>query len=103
VFSNDNDNSPSIGGRFFGQSSFAKHTIVSDKSVVNAKDFGLSRDDLKLLAPLGCGFQTGSGTVINVANAGPEDAIAIVGIGGVGMAAVMVRHVLHTITTVPPS
>lgn len=81
--------SGSIGGRFFGQSSFAKHTIVSDKSVVNVSGLGLERDDLKLLAPLGCGLQTGSGTVINVAKAGPEDAIAIVGMGGVGLAAVM--------------
>lgn len=79
----------SIGGRFFGQSSFAKHAIVSGKSVVNVKGMGLSRDDLKLLAPLGCGLQTGSGTVVNVAKAGPEDVIAIVGMGGVGLAAVM--------------
>ncbi|KAI7775012.1 hypothetical protein LA080_007482 [Diaporthe eres] len=79
----------SIGGRFFGQSSFAKHAIVSDKSVVNVSGLGLEREDLKLLAPFGCGLQTGSGTVISVAKAGPEDAIAVVGMGGVGLAAVM--------------
>lgn len=79
----------SIGGRFFGQSSFARHAIVSEKSVVNVGGLDLQRDDLKLLAPLGCGLQTGSGTVISVAKAGPEDAIAIVGMGGVGLAAVM--------------
>jgi Zn-dependent alcohol dehydrogenase len=79
----------SIGGRFFGQSSFAKHAIVSGKSVVNLQGLNLSRDDLKLLAPLGCGLQTGSGTVINVAKAGEKDVIAIVGMGGVGLAAVM--------------
>jgi len=100
VFSTDDGNNPNIGGRFFGQSSFAKHTIVSDKSVVNAKDFGLSRDDLKQLAPLGCGFQTGSGTVINVANAGPEDAIAIAGIGGVGLAAVMAAKIRNCKTII---
>lgn len=79
----------SIGGRFFGQSSFAKHTIVSDKSVVSVSGLGLQHDDLKLLAPLGCGLLTGSGTVVSVAKAGPDDAIAIVGMGGVGLAAVM--------------
>lgn len=79
----------SIGGGFFGQSSFARHAIVSEKSVVNVGGLDLQRDDLKLLAPLGCGLQTGSGTVISVAKAGPEDAIAIVGMGGVGLAAVM--------------
>lgn len=78
-----------IGGRFFGQSSLARHSIVSAKSVVNVSAFGLSRADLKTLAPLGCGFQTGSGTVINVAQAGPDDCITIVGMGGVGLAAVM--------------
>ncbi|KAJ5771948.1 zinc-binding dehydrogenase [Penicillium odoratum] len=81
--------SENIGGRFFGQSSFAKHTIVSDKSVVNVTGLDLSKDDLKLLAPLGCGFQTGSGTIINVAKAGPDDCVTIVGMGGVGLAAVM--------------
>ncbi|EKG12384.1 hypothetical protein MPH_10501 [Macrophomina phaseolina MS6] len=80
---------PTIGGRFFGQSSFAQHTIVSDKCVVNVKGMGLERDDLKLLAPLGCGLQTGSGTVVNVARAGPGDCVAVVGMGGVGLAAVM--------------
>ncbi len=80
----------SIGGRFFGQSSFARHTIVSAKSIVNVRGMGLTGDDLRLLAPLGCGLQTGSGTVINVAKAGEDDAVAIVGMGGVGLA-VMVR------------
>lgn len=83
------DQQPTVGGRFFGHSSFAKHTIVSVLSIVNVQPLGLTRSDLKLLAPLGCGLQTGSGTVLNVARAGPSDVIAIVGMGGVGLAAVM--------------
>ncbi|KAK8018829.1 hypothetical protein PG991_008019 [Apiospora marii] len=78
-----------LGGQFFGQSSFAQHTIASAKSVVPVGGLGLTRDDLKLLAPFGCGLLTGSGTVANVAKAGPEDAVAIMGMGGVGLAAVM--------------
>lgn len=78
-----------LGGQFFGQSSFAQHTIASGKSVVNVGGLGLTRDDLKILAPFGCGVLTGSGTVANVAKAGPEDAMAIMGMGGVGLAAVM--------------
>lgn len=78
-----------IGGRFFGQSSLARHSVVSGKSVVNVAELGLSRDELKLLAPLGCGLQTGSGTIINVANAGPQDCVTIAGMGGVGLAAVI--------------
>lgn len=90
VFSTPGDSGPaSIGGRFFGQSSFARHTVVGETSVVSVAGLGLSRDDLRLLAPLGCGLQTGSGTVINVAAAGPDDAVAVVGMGGVGLAAVM--------------
>ncbi|KAK6537259.1 hypothetical protein TWF694_011452 [Orbilia ellipsospora] len=81
--------SDNIGGRFFGQSSLARHSIVSDKSVVNVSNLGLTRDDLKILAPLGCGFQTGSGTVVNVAKAGEKDCVAIAGMGGVGLAAVI--------------
>ncbi|TDZ20923.1 Aryl-alcohol dehydrogenase [Colletotrichum orbiculare MAFF 240422] len=81
--------SDGIGGRFFGQSSLARHTVVSDKSVVNVAGLGLSRDDLRILAPLGCGLQTGSGTVINVAKAGPDDCVTVAGMGGVGLAAVI--------------
>ncbi|KAK8045527.1 hypothetical protein PG993_005551 [Apiospora rasikravindrae] len=80
---------PTLGGLFFGQSSFAQHTIASAKSVVNVAGLGLTRDDLKVLAPFGCGLLTGSGTVVNVAKAGPSDAVAIMGMGGVGLAAVM--------------
>ncbi|KAI1856847.1 uncharacterized protein JN550_013649 [Neoarthrinium moseri] len=83
------ESTPTIGGRFFGQSSFGGHTIVSSKCVVNVSSLALSREELRLLAPLGCGLQTGAGTVINVAKAGPEDSIAIIGLGGVGLAAVM--------------
>lgn len=89
AFSAPPSHEPTIGGRFFGQSSFARHSIVSSKCVVNVSSLSLSEDDLKLLAPLGCGLQTGSGTVLNVAKAGPDDVIAIVGMGGVGLAAVM--------------
>ncbi|KAJ6780033.1 hypothetical protein PWT90_01205 [Aphanocladium album] len=78
-----------IGGRFFGQSSLARHSVVSDKCVVNVAGLGLTKDDLKLLAPLGCGLQTGSGTVINVAKAGPDDYVTVAGMGGVGLAAVI--------------
>lgn len=78
-----------IGGRFFGQSSLARHSIVSDKCVVNVAGLGLGKDDLKLLAPLGCGLQTGSGTVINVAKAGPQDCITVAGMGGVGLSAII--------------
>jgi Zn-dependent alcohol dehydrogenase len=38
---------------------------------------------------LGCGIQTGAGTVLNAAKAGPEDTVCVLGLGGVGLSAVM--------------
>ena len=76
--------------KYFGQSSFARHSIVSEASVVNVKDMLRSEDELKLFAPLGCGFQTGMGAIFNTSNAGPDDVVMILGLGAVGMGALMV-------------
>ena len=87
-----------ISGVFFGQSSFANRSIVDEGSVVNVKGLLSSPDDLKLLAPLGCGIQTGAGSITNVAAAQEKDAVAILGLGGVGMASIMVSR-----CQIPPS
>lgn len=86
------DKHSQISGVFFGQSSFANLSIVDEGSVVNVKGLISSPDDLKLLAPLGCGIQTGAGSITNVAAAQEKDAVAILGIGGVGMASIMVSQ-----------
>ncbi|KAF4467371.1 alcohol dehydrogenase [Fusarium albosuccineum] len=78
-----------IGGAFFGQSSFSKLSRVQETSLVNISRLVRNKDDLKLLAPLGCGIQTGSGTVTELASAKPGDKVAIIGLGGVGLAAIM--------------
>lgn len=44
---------------------------------------------LALLGPLGCGFLTGAGAVLNSFGAGPGDTVAVFGAGAVGLAAVM--------------
>ncbi|GAB1192898.1 hypothetical protein APSETT444_002097 [Aspergillus pseudonomiae] len=75
--------------RFFGQSSFARHSVVSEASVLNVKDILRSEDELKLFAPLGCGFQTGMGAILNTSDAGPDDVVMILGLGAVGMGALM--------------
>ena len=80
---------PEIGGAFFGQSSFANLSIVRECSVVNAKELVRDKKELQLFAPLGCGIQTGSGTVVNAAKATKNDVIVILGLGGVGLSAVM--------------
>lgn len=73
-----------VQGSFFGQSSFASHALAyADNCVV--VDPAL---DLGLLAPYGCGFQTGAGAVLNVLAPKEGDAIAVFGVGAVGLAAV---------------
>src|SRR5690554_421636 len=72
-----------VNSHFFGQSSFSSHADVAARSVVVVR-----RDvPLELLGPLGCGVQTGAGTVMNVFRAGPGDSIAVFGTGAVGMSA----------------
>ena len=75
--------------KFFGQSSFAGLSVVGERSVVNVSKLGVKMEELKLLAPLGCGLQTGAGSVVNAAKAGPSDVLLVTGLGGVGMGAVM--------------
>lgn len=84
-------NGQKIGGLFFGQSSMASYTIVRQSSVVNVASLVRDESELKLFAPLGCGFQTGFGTIDVVAKAGPHDTVVVMGIGGVGFSAIAVR------------
>jgi aryl-alcohol dehydrogenase len=73
-----------VYGSFFGQSSLAQHAIAyADNCVVVDKAL-----DLTVLAPYGCGFQTGAGTVLNVFDPAPEEPIVVFGVGAVGLAAV---------------
>ncbi|MEV1007307.1 NAD(P)-dependent alcohol dehydrogenase [Streptomyces sp. NPDC049881] len=74
-----------VAGSFFGQSSFASHALASaDNAVVVGRDADLTR-----AAPLGCGFQTGAGAVLNVLRPEPGARLAIYGAGSVGLAALL--------------
>jgi Zn-dependent alcohol dehydrogenase len=77
-------------GLFFGQSSFANLSIVQENSVIDVTDVVESEEELKLFAPMGCGFQAGAGTVTVLAGAGRESTVVVMGLGGVGLAAIMV-------------
>lgn len=50
--------------------------------------------DLAILGPLGCGIQTGSGTVMNTLRPEPGTSIAIYGGGAVGLSAVMAAKIM---------
>lgn len=74
-----------VRGHFFGQSSFSTHSLATKRNVVP-----VPRDlPLELLAPLGCGMQTGAGTVMNSFKVPAGAGIAVFGTGAVGLAAVM--------------
>ncbi|MGG4452166.1 NAD(P)-dependent alcohol dehydrogenase [Brevibacillus porteri] len=75
---------------FFGQSSFGTYTIVNERNLVKVdKDV-----DLALLGPLGCGIQTGSGTVINKLKPEAGSSIAVFGAGAVGLSAIMAANAI---------
>ncbi len=74
-----------VRGHFLGQSSFATHLLTTERNLVPVAD-DLS---LELLAPLGCGLQTGAGTVLNSLSVPPGASLAVFGCGAVGCAAIM--------------
>jgi Zn-dependent alcohol dehydrogenase len=83
------DGSNAAGG-FFGQSSFSSHAIVNEASVTTVSSLVKDEEELKLFAPFGCGFQTGVGTVEQLTGATEKDSIVVMGLGGVGLTAIMV-------------
>lgn len=78
-------NGEEVGASFFGQSSFATYALSYERNTVKVtKDV-----PLELLGPLGCGIQTGAGSVLNALNPPAGSAIVIFGAGAVGLSAVM--------------
>ncbi len=74
-----------VNGHFFGQSSFATHSIVNADALVKVP----GDVPLELLGPLACGLATGAGAVLNEARPGLGDSILVAGVGAVGLAAIM--------------
>ncbi|SDS77475.1 alcohol dehydrogenase catalytic domain-containing protein [Corynebacterium timonense] len=68
-----------------GVSGFATHAVVSRRSVVPVG----SDVPPEIAAIFGCAILTGGGAVLNVAKPEPDDTLAVVGLGGVGMAAII--------------
>ena len=68
-----------------GVSGFATHAVVDARSIVRV-DADIPAD---VAALLGCAVLTGGGAVINLAKPQPGDTIVVVGLGGVGMAALL--------------
>jgi aryl-alcohol dehydrogenase len=76
-------------GSFFGQSSFATHAVVTPRNLVKIdKDL-----PLEILAPLGCGVQTGMGTIMNTLSPSASSSLAVFGTGSVGLSGVMAARI----------
>ncbi|BBI33364.1 NAD(P)-dependent alcohol dehydrogenase [Cohnella abietis] len=74
---------------YFSQSSFSTYTLARERNLTKVtKDV-----DLRLVGPLGCGFMTGSGTVLNGLKPAPGSSIAVFGTGAVGLAAMMAAKI----------
>ena len=78
------------GGRpvracFFGQSSFATHSLVTERNIVAVP----ADAPLHYLAGFTCGVQAGAGALLLTMPVGPGSRVAIWGAGAVGLAAVM--------------
>ena len=65
-----------------GVSAFATHAVVDHRSVVQVS----SDVPSSIAALLGCAVLTGGGALINAVTVKPGQSIAVVGLGGVGMA-----------------
>ena len=67
-----------------GTATFAEETVVPASAVVPVtKDF-----DLELAALVGCAVVTGVGAVVNTAGVTAGETVAVIGCGGVGLAAI---------------
>jgi len=85
-----------VRGHFFGQSSFATHTLATQRNLVKVP----KSLPLALLAPLGCGLQTGAGTVLNSLAVTAGSSLAVFGSGAVGLAAVMAARIARARTII---
>jgi aryl-alcohol dehydrogenase len=83
-------------GSFFGQSSFATHAIVSERNAVKVPD----EIPLSIVGPLGCGIQTGAGTVLNSLKVTAGSSVVVSGTGAVGLSAIMAAKVAGATTII---
>lgn len=91
----DNNGAP-VHSHIFGQSSFATHAVVPASNAIKV-DPSLP---LELLGPLGCGIQTGAGAVLNALNVRPRSSVAVIGVGAVGLSAIMAAKIADAATIV---
>jgi len=72
-------------------STFMRAAVVSENRVVRVP----AETPLREAALLGCAVPTGAGAVLNTGRAAPGDSVAVFGVGGVGLAAVLGARLVH--------
>ena len=78
-------NGERVAAPFFGQSSLATYALATERNAVK-----VDRDiPFPIIAAFGGDVQTGAGVVINTLHPRPGSAIAVFGVGAVGLSAVM--------------
>ena len=85
-----------VSSRWFGQSSFATHCIANERNAVKVDpDLPIEK-----LGPLGCGVQTGAGSVLVALDVRADSSIVVFGAGAVGLSAVMAAVVAGASTII---
>jgi aryl-alcohol dehydrogenase len=78
-----------VHDHFFGQSAFGEYALANERNVVR-----ITKDvPLELMGPLGCGIQTGAGSVLNALKVHAGSSFVAFGAGAVGLSAVMAARV----------
>ncbi|RKH15892.1 zinc-binding dehydrogenase, partial [Corallococcus sp. CA031C] len=85
-----------VRSSFFHQSSFATHVLAHQHNAVKVD----AAAPLELFAPLGCGFQTGAGAVLEAFRMGSGQQLAVFGAGAVGLAAIMAAKLVGAATLI---
>jgi len=70
---------------YMGTSTFSEYTVLPEISLAKINPSA----PLEEVCLLGCGVTTGMGAVINTAKVQPGDSVAIFGLGGIGLSAVI--------------
>lgn len=78
-----------VFGRFLGQSSFAAYALATERNA-----FKVEKDlPLDIIAPFGCGIQTGAGAVLNTLKVRPGKSLVVFGAGAVGLSALLAAKI----------
>lgn len=70
---------------YMGTSTFSEYTVLPEISIAKVDPAA----PLEEVCLLGCGVTTGMGAVINTAKVQPGDSVAIFGLGGIGLSAII--------------